>query len=102
MPTDFCGKVRSEVSVGHISHQCVLTGITSVGDKARDGVGRAEVSHEPRLLISSAADVCFFVVSWDSKVLAQKSLCGSCQLLCHTWEQFRSKGARACDQWARV
>lgn len=82
VPTDFCEKVRSEVSMGHISHQCVLTGITSVGEKAGDGVGRAKVSHEPRLLICSAADI-FFVVSWDSKVLEQKSPCGSCQSWFH-------------------
>lgn len=73
VPSGFCEKVRSEVSMGHVFHQCVLTAVTSVGDKARDGVGRAKVSCEPRLLICSVADISFFVVSWDSKVLEQKS-----------------------------
>lgn len=89
--------------MGHVFHQCVLTAITSVGgDKARDGVGRAKVSCEPRLLICSVADISFFVVSRDSKVLERKSpvvhvkagsgssVCASgshYQLLCHTSEQ---------------
>ena len=52
-------KVRSEVRMGHVFYQCDLTAITSVGDKARDGVGRTKVSYEPRLLICPVTDIFF-------------------------------------------
>lgn len=59
MSSGFCEKVRSEVSMGHVFRQCDLTAIPSVRDKARDGVGRAKVSYEPRLLICPVADIFF-------------------------------------------
>ena len=72
VPSGFCGRVGSEVTVGHIFPQCVLTAITLVGGRAGDGVARAKARCEPGLPLCSMADTTLSVVRWDPKVQEQK------------------------------
>ena len=71
----FDGRTRSEMSLGHVSPQCLLTAITLLGGRAGDRGTRARTRCELRLsLLCSLADSALLEVKSRSQSARAKDL----------------------------